>query len=76
MNNKRRKMIVDLVAKLAGIRSLVEEIRDEEQDGFDNMPEQLQALDNVQAREYAAGILGDAVGSLEEAIDALEEARS
>lgn len=38
MNNERRKRIAAVIDKLDEAKSELEEIRDEEQEAFDNMP--------------------------------------
>ena len=66
MNKTRRKAIQDAVKR---IESLVQNILDEEQEAYDNMPESLQESEN--------GLISvDAQDNLEAAIDALEEAIS
>ena len=64
MNKARRKEIQKIIKD---IENLVHSILSEEQVAFDNMPENLQGSYRGQESE-------DAQGSLESAIDALEEA--
>lgn len=59
MNNARRKRIQEIIAQMDGISAAIEEIKDEEQAYFDNMPESFQN--------------GDKGSKSQEAIDALEE---
>lgn len=75
MNNDRRKQItkalsafeaLDLENKLEDIKSLFEEIRDDEQEYYDNMPESLQGSEKGEKAEAA-------VSALEEILDALSE---
>lgn len=71
MNNDRRKSIAAIVTQLQGldldsIKSSVEEIRDEEQEAFDNMPESLQEGERGQA-------MSTAIEALEEVVSALDE---
>lgn len=73
MNKDRRREIAELITKLPEItdlidelKSAIEEVRDDEQEYFDNMPESFQYGDKGQAAEAA-------VGSLDEAISALED---
>ena len=89
MNRKRRKRIekikdriAEIADELEGHRAELEEIREEELEAFENMPESLQASIRGNASEEAMisldeadAYLGDAVcGSLKEAIEALESA--
>lgn len=64
MNNQRRKDIAAIVAKLADldalkseIQEMVETVRDEEQEYYDNMPEGLQQSDRGYKAEEAASQL-------------------
>lgn len=64
MNNSRRKDIAEIVAKLADLEALkseiqgmVESVRDEEQEYYDNMPEGLQQSDRGYRAEEAASQL-------------------
>jgi uncharacterized coiled-coil DUF342 family protein len=73
MNKDRRNQIAEVAAKLADLEALrdeikeaIENIRDEEQEYFDNMPEGLQQSD----RGYAAE---EAISQLDEAVSALED---
>ena len=81
MNNKRRKQIriqilelsmlnytneEDLMDELETIKSELEWIRDEEQDAFDNIPENLQC-------SYNASLMEDNIEYLDNAISVLEE---
>ena len=70
MNKERRKRIKDAIRK---IESLVQNILDEEQDAYDNMPESLQMSDNGMVSEEAQESLEAAIEALEEAICFLEE---
>ena len=42
MNNTRRKHLRDLIEKMEGIKSEIEEIRTEEEEYYNNMPEAFQ----------------------------------
>ena len=70
MNKERRKKIIDAIYK---IEELVQNILDEEQDAYDNMPENLQESENGMISEDAQESLDSAIDALEEAISYLEE---
>lgn len=70
MNKERRKRIVDAIQK---IESLVQNILDDEQEAYENMPESLQCSDNGLVSEEAQENLEAAIEALEEAISCLEE---
>ena len=55
-------------------KTIVDECRDEEQDGFDNLSEGLQCSERGVAMEEAASNLDSASDSIQDAIDNIEEA--
>ena len=71
MNNERRKRIAAVIEKLEEAKCELEEIRDEEQAAFDNMPESLQESERGGTMQEAIDNLESAVGSVEEAVDSL-----
>lgn len=73
MNKERRKKISIQIAKINDIASALQELLDEEQDYYDNMPENLQGSLRGDAAEEAIDALTDAVSSLEDAAGTLEE---
>jgi flagellar biosynthesis chaperone FliJ len=74
MNKERRKALSSMQAQLEGIKAEIADIRAEEQDYFDNMPESLQGGDKGQQAEAAIGLLDEAISQLEEASGNLESA--
>ena len=70
MNNERRKEIQNAISK---IESLVQNILDQEQATFENMPEGLQEAPNGLASMDAQENLELAIDALEDAISYLEE---
>lgn len=66
MNKTRRKQIEKTIEKIVNSISELETIKDDEQDVYDNIPENLQATDRAMESE-------DAINTLEEAIDNLSE---
>ena len=70
MNKKRRKQIKDAILQ---IENLIQNILDEEQEAFDNMPEGVQSSENGIASEEAQGNLEATIEALEDAICCLEE---
>jgi len=88
MNNERRKVlnlisgkIETMKEELESLRDLLDAVKDEEQEAFDNLPEGLQQADRGQAMEAAVEKLqevydaaDDACERLQEAVDAIAEA--
>ena len=71
MNNQRRKEIQNAIK---AIENIVNQILDEEEDAFDNMPESLQDSERGVASQDAQDNLSSAIDALEEAIICLEDA--
>lgn len=73
MNKERRKKISDAMSAIGKIEELIQNILDEEQEAYENMPEGLQASENGMISEEAQENLDAAIEALEEAIGYLEE---
>lgn len=71
MNKARRARIGLLLGKLQDLQAEAEEIRDEEQEYFDNMPEGLQGGDKGQQAEQDASNLSECADGIEQAVQAL-----
>jgi len=74
MNADRRNRIQEILGLVSELREKIEEIRGEEQDAFDNMPESLQQSERGQTSESAASSLGEAVGYCDDIESALDSA--
>ncbi len=72
MNEARRKIIAASLSKIEDAINALTEVRDEEQDSFDNMPEGLQQGEKGEAMESAIEALSSAVDNLESAKGDLE----
>lgn len=73
MNAKQRKELQGYADSLEEIKCAIEEMRDDEECKFDNMPEGLQESERGEAMQEAIYNLESASSSLEEAIDYLNE---
>ena len=72
MNKKRRERL-DIAHKLLGeASSILECIKDEEQNALDNIPENLQSGDKYNVMENAIDEIGDAIDSIDSAISSIE----
>ena len=87
MNNDRRKAIAlirgeveQLAEQLDSVKTQLEDLRDEEQEYFDNMPESLQGGEKGDAAQEAVNQLDSAIDALDidfdSATGALEEAQA
>lgn len=74
MNAKRRKKIKLLSDMLSEACALLEEIKDEEEESLDNIPENLQNSEKYLKIQNTVDILDEAYDSLEEIITQIEEA--
>lgn len=72
MNKQRRKALAEIKEKAEQLFQMLESLRDEEQDYYDNMPEGLQASARGEAAEAAISSLDGAVEGLGQCIDELE----
>lgn len=73
MNAKQRKELQGYADSLDEIKCAIEEMRDDEECKFDNMPESLQESERGDVMQAAIDNLESAASSLEEAIDYLNE---
>lgn len=71
MNSERRNGIQEIRDSLDDIISRIEELKDEEQDALDNMPEGLQWSARGDKMQEAIGSMGNAVSSIEKARQSL-----
>ncbi len=69
MNNKRRERLLQASGLLEKAASMIEQVKDEEQDSFDNLPENLQCSDRGEAMEEAVSELGEAIDLIGEAAE-------
>lgn len=69
MNKQQRKKLSDMLDEIAGYVSTLEEMAEEEQEKYDNMPEGLQDSERGQAIQEAADNLQQAADDLQNWID-------
>lgn len=74
MNKDRRKQLADAKDSLDEIIASLNEIKDEEQDAYDNMPESLQSSDRGTRMTDAIDAIDEAISSVEEAQQHIDEA--
>lgn len=75
MNNTRRSQITDIMEKLSSLQTSIEELLEEEQEAFDNLPEGIQDSERGEAIQTAIDNLEEAVGNCEELLNNLEMAK-
>lgn len=74
MNRKRRMSLMEIAKTLEDLRVAIEELKDEEQEYYDNMPESMQYGERGERAEAAVSSLEDAYDSIDNAIDSIYEA--
>lgn len=65
MNKNRRKMIRKIVEQLGGLKEELDNVKDEEQEALDSMPENLQESERGEEMQTAIDVMEDACGDLE-----------
>lgn len=77
MNKSRRNQIseqqvavADLVTQAEAIKESLENIRDEEQDAYDNLPESIQNGERGEASQAAIEALDEAIAAMDDVIGA------
>jgi len=73
MNKARRKEISRLNTEITRIIEELEEVKDQEETYFDNIPENLQGGQRYEESEEAITALDDVLSSLEDVTNSLQE---
>ena len=73
MNKQRRKALNDAIEKLTELKEIIDSIREEEQDAYDNLPESLQDSEKGEQMYDNCDDLETAASDLEDVIDNLED---
>ena len=74
MNNVRRKKLNTILEQLVEIHAALEEVKDEEQEYFDNIPENFQSSERYEKAENAVAALEDALSMFDDIADNIETA--
>jgi len=72
MNKIRRTKIKKQIEAMEIIKSSIEDILDEEQDAFDNMPESLQYSERGETSQDSIDAMENVLSSLEDILEELE----
>lgn len=73
MNKVRRNTLSDILGKIEGLKSVLEEVLEEEEDCMNNFPESLQGSARYEIMENAVSSMEEVIGNLEDACYSLEE---
>ena len=74
MNEARRKLLAKLTVELYAIKSKVEEIKDDESDAFENLPDGTKEGEKGEQMEASMEAMQEAMDNIENAIDNLNTA--
>jgi hypothetical protein len=74
MNKQRRNDINKAIDLLEKASAILDQVRDEEQEAFDNMPENLQESDKGQAMQQSLDDLDAAIECIGDAISSANDA--
>ena len=72
MNKTRRQEISNVVTRIGMVKDTLQDILNDEQDYFDNMPENLQGSTRGMDSEEAIDVMEQVIEALEEAIENLD----
>lgn len=75
MNKQQRKSLDEAIELLEQAQEIINTIKDEEQEKFDNLSEGLQATENNQKLETNASTLENASASVDEVLEYINEAK-
>ncbi len=74
MNKERRKSLREIQSKLDRLGQDLETLKEEEEEYRDNMPENLQESDRYQRADEVCDLLQEALESMDNAYQQIEEA--
>jgi len=75
MNKARRAQLANVAEEACGLSFRLEELKDEEQEYFDNMPESIQGSEKGELAESAINAMQSAIDTIEDAVGLIEEAQ-
>ena len=73
MNNDRRKELRNAVALMAEAFNIVENIKQEEEESFDNLPESLQEGERGDMMQQYISVMDDVIVLMEESMQRIED---
>lgn len=76
MNKQRRLKLSEAHSLLGKAVSIVEQVKDDEQNSFENLPENLQSSERGEVMEEAVNELQMAIDSISDAIEHIDCAQS
>lgn len=75
MNEERRKSLMRALDLIEDARNIVDEIKGEEEEAFENLPESMQSGDKGEKAQAAIEALSEAYDALDNAIEHISTAK-
>lgn len=76
MNNPRRTRLKNASDLLSQSIAIVEQVKEEEEEAFDNLPESLQYADKGERMQEILSQLDDVMAAIEQAMEGIDDAVS
>ena len=76
MNTERRKRLTDAISYINRAVQIIEDVRDDEQDSFDNLPESLQSGDRGMLMEECIQGMDEVLEGLDSCISDIEDVKN
>lgn len=73
MNKSRRKCLSEIAEKLELLNAEIEEVRSQEEEAYDNLPESIQGAEKGERMQEIIDMLQSAFDSVEEAVNGINE---
>lgn len=73
MNKDRRKRISDIIKEIENVKDKLQDVLNEEESIFDNMPENLQCSMRGEESEESIDYMNEAIDALDNAVEQLKE---
>ena len=73
MNKERRTKISNIIKEIENIKDKLQDVLNEEESVFDNMPENLQCSMRGEESEESIDYMNEAIDALDNAVEQLEE---
>ena len=73
MNKARRNRLNDAISYISTAKEIIEEVKEAEEEAFDNLPEGIQCSERGETMEGYIGDLENAMDDLENIMETLEE---
>lgn len=73
MNKERRKRLAEAFEKIGEVKEIIESVKDEEQEAYDNLPENFQNWERGEEMQGYIEMLDEAYGYLDDAESVVDQ---